>query len=99
MTLTGMDALARQTDCRAFVPWGRRAMNRRFSRWLLIGLLALSLPALAPSGAQAWLGGGYWRWYGWAGPLYGGFGGYPGARYVSGAGGYGGPGWGVWGCD
>ncbi|HEX3659213.1 MAG TPA: hypothetical protein VHV55_25715, partial [Pirellulales bacterium] len=78
-------------------------MNKRFSRWLLIGLTALSMPALAPKGAYAWpwLGGGYARWYGWAGPLYGGFGGYPGARYVSGYGGYGwgGPGWGVWGCD
>ncbi|HEY5311819.1 MAG TPA: TIGR03000 domain-containing protein [Pirellulales bacterium] len=80
-------------------------MNKRFSRWLLIGLMALAMPALAPSGAYAWLGGGYWRWYGWAGPLYGGFGGYPGARYVSGYGGWGyggggyGPWGGVWGCD
>ncbi|HWC88731.1 MAG TPA: TIGR03000 domain-containing protein [Pirellulales bacterium] len=77
-------------------------MNKRLSRWLFSGLMALSMPAVAPSGAYAWLGGGYARWYGWAGPLYGGFGGYPGARYVSGYGGYGwggGPGWGVWGCD
>jgi len=88
---------------------GAISMNKRFSRWLLIAVMGLSIPAMAPSAASAWpwLGGGYNRWYGWAGPLYGGFGGYPGARYVNGTAGWGYAPWeyggygqgGVWGGD
>lgn len=69
-------------------------MLKSYPRWLMIGLLALAWAAASPTSANAqWGAGWYHRWYGWAGPLYGGFGGYPGARYVSGAGGWGG-GWG-----
>jgi uncharacterized protein (TIGR03000 family) len=76
-------------------------MTKQFSRWLLIVALGLCAPALSPNGAFAGiffpLEGGYARWYGWAGPLYGGFGGYPGARFINGAAGYGYGG--AWGCD
>lgn len=74
-------------------------MNKQFPRLRLLALVVFTLAVCLNEYAQAgpWLGGGYRRWYGWAGPLYGGFGGYPGARYVSGAA-YGwGPG--CWGCD